>query len=214
MQTKNTQCTLYLTVLVTLFLILGTLLLCMNITTSYAKTYTQSTVIQKGIKPAIIVEEGYPKEKLDGHLSYFYQLPIKIQKRIVNDGWTFVFCNNIIEEHYKVTGVYKKDISGFAILPENLIYIGNNEYYSYTIIHEIGHAITYTLGRIEYENEFPEIYKKERGILMLYYDVPNEQEYFAVAFREFFINPDALRIKFPKTYWYIENAIEWYTLDF
>lgn len=85
-----------------------------------------------------------------------------------------------------------------------------------TIYHELGHFIAFISGNTDQTAEFKAIYSQEKALYTAYnksYVTQNSSEYFAESFKEYTLNPAALKSARPKTYEAVKNAVDKFTDD-
>ena len=87
-------------------------------------------------------------------------------------------------------------------------------YFLITFIHELGHWFDLSYGYLSESNTFYTIYESYKGIFTEVdqlvskdYTSSSAQEFFASAFKEFYLNSSHLLSTAPEAYTYIENAI-------
>lgn len=82
-----------------------------------------------------------------------------------------------------------------------------------TLLHETGHFVDFITDYPSASKEFTAIYKAEKKKAKKFYNAPSytlssPKEYFAESFNMYYSNPAKLKSKCPKTYKYLEEAIE------
>lgn len=85
-----------------------------------------------------------------------------------------------------------------------------------TIYHELGHFVAFISGNTDQTAEFKAIYSQEKALYTAYnksYVTQNSSEYFAESFKEYTLNPAALKSARPKTYEAVKNAVDKFTDD-
>lgn len=85
-----------------------------------------------------------------------------------------------------------------------------------TIYHELGHFVAFISGNTDQTAAFKAIYAQEKGLYTAYnkaYVTQSSAEYFAESFKEYTLNPTALKTSRPKTYAAVEEAVSKFTDD-
>lgn len=85
-----------------------------------------------------------------------------------------------------------------------------------TIYHELGHFVAFISGNTDQTADFKAIYSQEKALYTAYnksYVTQNSSEYFAESFKEYTLNPAALKSARPKTYEAVKNAVDKFTED-
>ena len=85
-----------------------------------------------------------------------------------------------------------------------------------TIYHELGHFVAFISGNTDQTAEFKAIYSQEKALYTAYnksYVTQNSSEYFAESFKEYTLNPTALKAARPKTYAAVKAAVDKFTDD-
>ena len=85
-----------------------------------------------------------------------------------------------------------------------------------TIYHELGHFVAFISGNTDQTAAFKAIYSQEKALYTAYnksYVTQNSSEYFAESFKEYTLNPAALKSARPKTYEAVKNAVDKFTDD-
>lgn len=115
-----------------------------------------------------------------------------------------------------IAGHKGKKYCGVTITKDKTIYLeATSSKFKKTVIHELGHALDYSLGFISGDTEFMEIYETEKDKFKVTMYIPfdnqhksNEKEYFADSLQEYVLNPSSLESHTPKTYNYIKNLLD------
>lgn len=79
-----------------------------------------------------------------------------------------------------------------------------------TIYHELGHFVAFVAGNVDTSSAFKDIYNREKSRYNEYnksYVLSSSSEYFAESYRNYILNPAALRSSRPETYAAIETAL-------
>ena len=85
-----------------------------------------------------------------------------------------------------------------------------------TIYHELGHFVAFISGNTDQTSEFKAIFAQEKALYTAFnksYVTQNSSEYFAESFKEYTLNPAALKSARPKTYEAVKNAVDKFTDD-
>ena len=85
-----------------------------------------------------------------------------------------------------------------------------------TIYHELGHFVAFISGNTDQSAEFKAIYAQEKALYTAYnksYVTQNSSEYFAESFKEYTLNPAALKAARPKTFAAVQEAVSKFTDD-
>lgn len=85
-----------------------------------------------------------------------------------------------------------------------------------TIYHELGHFVAFISGNTDQTAEFKAIFAQEKALYTAFnksYVTQNSSEYFAESFKEYTLNPTALKAARPKTYEAVKNAVDKFTDD-
>ena len=80
-----------------------------------------------------------------------------------------------------------------------------------TVYHELGHFLAFIAGNMDTSDAFKAVYNSEKGKYTgnnKAYVTQNSSEYFAESFRDYTLNPSALKKARPKTYDKIEEALQ------
>lgn len=142
------------------------------------------------------------------------RLTKKIKENLLKD------CK--IEIYYGSLGTLSKSskyyISGLFCSDDNSITIrGKSDSIETNTLHEIGHYVDCSSNWISTQKRFTSIFKAEKDDLVLIdntqpgYQKTNRQEYFAVAFAEYFYSPMTLKNNAPQTYEFIEELVANYS---
>lgn len=115
-----------------------------------------------------------------------------------------------------IAGHKGKKYCGVTLTKDKTIYLeATSSKFKKTVIHELGHALDYSLGFISGDTEFMEIYETEKDKFKVTMYIPfdnqhksNEKEYFADSLQEYVLNPSSLESHTPKTYNYIKNLLD------
>lgn len=79
-----------------------------------------------------------------------------------------------------------------------------------TVYHELGHFLAFIAGNVDKAAPFQQVFAQEKDKYTEYnkaYVLQNSSEYFAESFKNYTLNPDALRASRPLTYAAIESAL-------
>lgn len=85
-----------------------------------------------------------------------------------------------------------------------------------TIYHELGHFVAFISGNTDQTAAFKAIFVQEKALYTAYnksYVTQNSSEYFAESFKEYTLNPAALKSARPKTYAAVQEAVSKFTDD-
>ena len=85
-----------------------------------------------------------------------------------------------------------------------------------TIYHELGHFVAFISGNTDQSSAFKAVYAQEKALYTAYnktYVTQNSSEYFAESFKEYTLNPAALKAARPKTYAAVQEAVSKFTDD-
>lgn len=85
-----------------------------------------------------------------------------------------------------------------------------------TIYHELGHFVAFISGNTDQTAAFKAIFAQEKALYTAYnksYVTQNSSEYFAESFKEYTLNPAALKSARPKTYATVQEAVSKFTDD-
>ena len=85
-----------------------------------------------------------------------------------------------------------------------------------TIYHELGHFVAFISGNTDQTAAFKAIFAQEKALYTAYnksYITQNSSEYFAESFKEYTLNPAALKSARPKTYAAVQEAVSKFTDD-
>lgn len=85
-----------------------------------------------------------------------------------------------------------------------------------TIYHESGHFVAFISGNTDQTAAFKAIFAQEKALYTAYnksYVTQNSSEYFAESFKEYTLNPAALKSARPKTYAAVQEAVSKFTDD-
>lgn len=85
-----------------------------------------------------------------------------------------------------------------------------------TIYHELGHFVAFISGNTDQTAAFKAIFAQEKALYTAYnksYVTQNSSEYFAESFKEYTLNPAALKSARPKTYAAVQEAVSKFTDD-
>lgn len=85
-----------------------------------------------------------------------------------------------------------------------------------TIYHELGHFVAFISGNIDQTAQFKAIFEQEKALYTAFnksYVTQNSAEYFAESFKEYTLNPAALKSARPKTYEAVKEAVDKFTDD-
>ena len=149
----------------------------------------------------------------EGMISSFYKksinnnylkIPENIRNNLETNSWRIVVTTNNFGKNYGYSG----NILALTVYGEKTIYISVKD--SSSIIHEVGHFLDYSLGRVSSFPEFVDIFTEESGNLTLFHKTHKDNystalEYFAESFQEYILHPNDLQNFCPKTYEYIDN---------
>ena len=83
-----------------------------------------------------------------------------------------------------------------------------------TIYHELGHFVAFISGNTDQTAEFKAIFAQEKALYTAFnksYVTQNSSEYFAESFKEYTLNPTALKSSRPKTYEAVKKAVDKFT---
>ena len=81
-----------------------------------------------------------------------------------------------------------------------------------TLLHEVGHFVDFLRNYESCDAQFKKIYKAEKKKAKSFFNTPSHtlaspKEFFAESFNQYYSNPEKLKTKCPKTYAYMEKAI-------
>lgn len=79
-----------------------------------------------------------------------------------------------------------------------------------TVYHEVGHFVAFIAGNIDMTSDFQEVYNREKSLYTASnkaYVLSSSAEYFAESFKEYTLNPAALKAARPQTYAAMETAL-------
>lgn len=158
-----------------------------------------------------IYTDGYYESKEASKLiaTFISKLPSCITKKFTSN-WKVVLAKNRLED-------YSNTASGVTLWSKKVILL--NAYKDIQItynvfIHELGHWFDLSYGYLSESNTFYTIYESYKGIFTEVdqlvskdYTSSSAQEFFASAFKEFYLNSSHLLSTAPEAYTYIENAI-------
>lgn len=85
-----------------------------------------------------------------------------------------------------------------------------------TIYHELGHFVAFISGNTDQTAAFKAIFAQEKALYTAYnksYVTQNSSEYFVESFKEYTLNPAALKSARPKTYAAVQEAVSKFTDD-
>lgn len=85
-----------------------------------------------------------------------------------------------------------------------------------TVYHELGHFVAFISGNTDQTSAFKAIFAQEKALYTAYnksYVTQNSSEYFAESFKEYTLNPAALKSARPKTYAAVQEAVSKFTDD-
>ena len=85
-----------------------------------------------------------------------------------------------------------------------------------TIYHELGHFVAFISGNTDQTAQFKAIFEQEKALYTAFnksYVTQNSAEYFAESFKEYTLNPAALKSARPKTYEAVKEAVDKFTDD-
>ena len=85
-----------------------------------------------------------------------------------------------------------------------------------TIYHELGHFVAFISGNTDQTAAFKAIFAQEKALYTAYnksYVTQNSAEYFAESFKEYTLNPAALKSARPKTFEAVQEAVSKFTDD-
>ena len=85
-----------------------------------------------------------------------------------------------------------------------------------TIYHELGHFVAFISGNTDQTAAFKAIFAQEKALYTAYnksYVTQDSSEYFAESFKEYTLNPAALKSARPKTYAAVQEAVSKFTDD-
>lgn len=85
-----------------------------------------------------------------------------------------------------------------------------------TVYHELGHFVAFISGNTDQTAAFKAIFAQEKALYTAYnksYVTQNSSEYFAESFKEYTLNPAALKSARPKTYAAVQEAVSKFTDD-
>lgn len=146
-----------------------------------------------------VINDGVSDSAVQGVRDYLAMIPVSYMELLDID----VIVTNDIDA--SLSGVYKKK--------ENTIYIrATKDSYSYTVIHEVAHALDVALFTPSTSGTFVEIYNKEKDNFKSTvkadwsHDISTIKEYYASAFQEFILNPDQLKENCPETYEFMDTS--------
>lgn len=170
-------------------------------------------------KPQLVERDGtinivgnIPNNLIDNTYLYYYKVDASVRNRLQREGWVIY----ITEENLSVKFDY--NVSVLAVTYMNLdtnvreIYISNRSKADKAIVHEIGHAIDYTLGFLSETQEFGIIYQEEVSSFAAWHSTHSNNyntasEYFAESYQEYVLHPVEMQTYCPKTYEYIHNVV-------
>lgn len=127
--------------------------------------------------------------------AYYVKIPQNIRTYVESLGWKYVCSDNNFGAQYGYTG----SILALSVYDEKLIYIDNRQKAEDAIIHEVGHALDWSLGFISYQQEFLNIFYAEvetfRTIDQTHANnTASTIEYFAEAFAFSILNPTLMQL--------------------
>lgn len=79
-----------------------------------------------------------------------------------------------------------------------------------TVYHELGHFLAFIAGNVDKASAFQQVFAQEKDKYTMYnkaYVCQNSSEYFAESFKNYTLDPNALRASRPLTYSAIESAL-------
>lgn len=157
----------------------------------------------------IWLEDGASVKWADEAMTYLSMLPKKLLKEIQDLGWMFVITPRSLEN------VYESQVTntvGLTIYYQKRIYIQNDSFsIEYCSIHEIGHAVDFLHNFLSYDSEWKLIYEEEaRNSGLGEYFISSGTEYFAQTFQAFYLEPEIVKVRAPKSYAYIEALMSDY----
>ena len=155
------------------------------------------------------------KENQNKAIDKISKIPIDILNSIKGYGINIYLINGEAEEIYEnLTGEEILDITGVFIWggEENAV-ICESAYMDSTLLHEMGHASDFALGKGDYisnSNKFTDIYEAEKDKLFKENEYVRDSinEYFAETFLMYYTKNYILRIEAPKTYAYLKALLE------
>lgn len=156
-----------------------------------------------------VTQEATSTEAYRTLMQQYYKIPSAVRTLLADNGVTIQMVDqNIVTDTRKNLGMDKVQESGVWIPQLRLIEVGAS-YSVAGIGHEVGHALD-DLLRISESANFKAAYSTEHGKLTLsgcVAKIESEKEYFAEAFNVYILNALLLKENCPKTYAYIEAAI-------
>lgn len=156
------------------------------------------------------------------------KLPNNI-RNMVNDEWTIVMSDkyvniggDTIREYLENLDVSQEEkdrykVGGQALTQYKVIVIYtykdlNEEEFMTSVIHEIGHSVSYEYGNMDREKEFITLFEKYKNVYVpnnsesiKEYASLNASEFFATVFADFILYPELLKTNQPDLYEYMEK---------
>lgn len=175
-------------------------------------TYLQDTKPEPKIintYNGIIQKEGnVPDSRLLNIESYYTKLPQNIRTHLETLGWKYICSDADFGSRYGFT----ESILALSVYDEKVIYIDNRQKAEDAILHEVGHAIDWSLGFVSYKKEFADIFYAEVETFRTISNTHTNNtcspiEYFAEAFAWTITDPALMQEKCPTTYNYIIEKI-------
>lgn len=177
----------------------------------HVKRWVTGDIFERNLKHIpdyIIVGNDVVDENIFKTIEYFSEIPQKVQKEFINNGWKIRISSEYL--------VDSSDCEGYCDINERKIYFkAAAEEFRSSMWHEIGHFIDFHWGFPSGGQEFTKAYQKEKGYLMreqvtfefYKYCTVNEKEYFAESFANYMKDPFKLQTVAPKTYRVIDRIV-------
>lgn len=139
-------------------------------------------------------------------------IPNSILSSYFNSGGKIIITDkNISKTYYSEYNLGK--IVGLHDNKKNIVYISNSEYaIDYSLVHEFGHVLDSATNWSSMNDDFKNIFSKEKETLDVYsvdnHYKTNEREFFAEVFQEYIINPEKCKQTAPKAFEFIKSKID------
>lgn len=177
----------------------------------HVKKWVTGEIFERNLKHIpdyISVGNDVVDENIFKLIEYFSELPQKVQKCFIDNGWKIRISSEYL--------LGSPDCEGYCDINEKKIYFKSAaEQFKNSIWHEIGHFIDYQWGFLSESQYFSETFKREKGYLMreqisyefYRYCTLNEQEYFAESFAFYMEDAYKLQMVAPRTYDFIDSIV-------
>lgn len=150
---------------------------------------------------------GASQEVIEQTYEVWETVPENIREHFIKSEWILVVNG---EELSTLTGQHKNGhvLDGVTFYKRKVVYIGNYiESPIYALMHEMGHYLDYSYGKISDSSEWIDLYKEEApehlspaGAHANEYMTETPSEYFADVFNAAIYDPVGCQLRTPKSY--------------